>query len=128
MADLPEARLAYQAPVFHHVGVDYFGLISVKHVRRTEKQYGVLFTCITTRAIHIEIAHSLEADAYIMSMRRMIASLGVPAHIWSDNERNFIGAEKEFRDAIQVWNKERIADASRKMVSSGISTPMIYFN
>ena len=65
MADLPTPRLGYSLPPFTHTGVDYFGPIYVKSGRKTEKRYGVLFTCMTTRAVHIEIAHSLETDAYI---------------------------------------------------------------
>ena len=48
MADLPEARLGYEAPPFTHSSVDYFGPIQVRHGRKTEKRYGVLFTCLTT--------------------------------------------------------------------------------
>ena len=65
---------------------------------------------MTTRAVHIEIAHSLETDAYIMAMQRMMARRGKPAHIWSDNGTNFVGAEKEIREAIERWNNEHIED------------------
>ena len=84
MADLPEARLGYEAPPFIHSGVDYFGPIQVRHSRKTEKRYGVLFTCLTTRAVHVEVAHSLDADSCIMAIRRMIARRGKPVHLWSD--------------------------------------------
>ena len=110
MTNLPPARLGYQAPVFHRVGVDYFGPIFVQCGRRTEKRYGALFTCMTTRVIHIEISHSLETDAYIMAMKRMMARRGKPAHVWSVNGTNFVGAEKEIREAIDRWNNEHIKD------------------
>ena len=82
----------------------------MRHGRKTEKRYGVLFTCMTTRAVHLEIAHSLEADAYIMALRRMISRRGSPAHVYSDNGTNFVGAEKELREALEEWNKKNIAD------------------
>lgn len=110
MADLPTPRLGYSLPPFTHNGVDYFGPIYVKSGRKTEKRYGVLFTCMTTRAVHIEIAHSLETDAYIMAMQRMVSRRGRPAHIWSDNGTNFVGAEREIQDALKRLNKERITD------------------
>ena len=120
MANLPPARLAYQAPVFHRVGVDFFGPIFVRCGRRTEKRYGALFTCMTTRAVRIEIAHSLETDSYIMAMQRMMAKRGKPAHVWSDNGTNFVGAEKDIREAIERWNKEHIKDRCyRKMECNG---------
>jgi len=110
MADLPEPRLGYHSPPFTHTGVDYFGPLLVRHGRKTEKRYGALFTCLTTRAVHIEIAHSLETDAYLMAMRRMMARRGRPTHIWSDNGTNFVGAEKELRDGLKRLNTEQICD------------------
>ena len=97
MADLPTPRLGYLLPPFMHTGVDYSGPIFVKCGRRTKKRYGVLFTCMTTRAVHIEIAHSLETDACIMAMQRMVSRRGRPAHIWSDNGTNFVGAKREIQ-------------------------------
>ena len=108
MADLPKPRLGYSLPPFTNTGVDYFGPIFVKHGRKTEKRYGALFTCMKTRALHIEIAHSLKTDAYIMAMQRMISRRGRPAHIWSDNGTNFVGAEKEIREGLKRLNKEQI--------------------
>ena len=74
------------------------------------KRYGVLFTCLTTRAVHIEIAHSLETDAFIMALRRMMARRGRPAHIWSDNGTNFVGADRELAEAMKHWNQVNITD------------------
>ena len=82
MADLPTPRLGYSLPSFTHTGVDYFGPIYVKSGRKMEKRYSILFTCMTTRAVHIEIAHSLETDAYIMAMQRMVPRRGeTSAHL-----------------------------------------------
>ena len=101
MANLPDSRLGYQQPPFTNTGVDYFGPLLVRNERKTEKRYGALLTCLTTRAVHIEIAHSLDTDSYLMAMRRMMARRGRPAHIWSDNGTNFVGAEKELREAMR---------------------------
>ena len=108
MADLPKARLGYQLPPFTNTGVDYFGPLYVRCRRSTVKRYGVLFTCLTVRAVHIEIAHSLETDTVIMALRRMMARRGKPAHIWCDNGTNLVGAERELRDAMGEWDQNRI--------------------
>ena len=110
MADLPSSRLGYQQPPFTNTGVDYFGPMLVRHGRKTEKRYGVLFTCLTTRAVHLEIAHSLDTNSCLMAIRRMIAKRGKPANIWSDKGTNFVGAEKELREAVKRLDGERIGD------------------
>lgn len=110
MADLPDSRLGYQQPPFTNAGVDYFGPMLVRHGRKTEKRYGVLFTCLTTRAVNLEIAHLLDTDSCLMAIRRMIARRGKPVHIWSDNGTNFVGVENELREAIKRLGSERIGD------------------
>ncbi|KAL9975999.1 hypothetical protein ACROYT_G013228 [Oculina patagonica] len=77
---------------------------------KTEKRYGVLFTCLTTRAVHLEIAHSLDTNSCLMALRRMKVKRGKPANIWSDNGTNFVGAEKELREAVKRLDSEQIGD------------------
>ena len=52
MADLPQ-DLVQSAPPFTYCAVDYFGPWYVKEGRREVKRYGVLYTCMASRAIHI---------------------------------------------------------------------------
>ena len=107
MADLPDSRLGYQQPPFTNTGV---GPILVRSGRKTEKRYGSLFTCLTIGAVHIEIAQPLDTDSCLMAMRRMIARRGRPAHIWSDNGTNFVGAEKELWEAVKRLDCERVGN------------------
>lgn len=108
MADLPGDRVKADKPPFTFVGVDYFGPFTVKRGRSQVKRYGALFTCLTTRAIHIEVAHSLNTDTFINCMRRFIARRGAPQEMRSDNGTNFVSGEKELRKAIAAWNQEQI--------------------
>ena len=75
MASLPYNRVQI-APAFSKIGVDFFGPLEVKHLRKHEKRYGCLFTCLVTRAVHLEVAFSLSTDSFIMCLRRFIAKRG----------------------------------------------------
>lgn len=111
MGDLPKARLTPYEPPFTYTGLDFFGPFYVKRGRGTEKVYGCIFVCFTTRAIHIEDVGSLEADDFIQALRRFICTRGAAKEIWSDNGTNFVGGEKEIRLAIQGWNQKAIIEA-----------------
>ena len=104
MADLPQERLSADLPPFSHLGVDAFGPFSVARGRTQEKRYGLIFTCLTSRAVHIEIAFTLETDSFIDALRRFIARRGQPQTINSDNGLNFVGANKELQSSIKEWN------------------------
>ena len=95
MSDLPVERLGYKQPPFNHTGVDYFGPLYVPVRRSTEKRWGFRFTCLTTRAVHLEIVPSLDTSSCVMGIERFIARRGAPSTICSDTGTNFVGAEKE---------------------------------
>ena len=82
----------------------------VKRGRSETKRYGVLFTCLTIHAIHIEVVHSLDTDSFINSMCRFIARRGQPEQMRSDNGGNFVRGEKELRSAISAWNQSLIEE------------------
>lgn len=69
-----------------------------------------MFPCLTTRAIHLEIAHSLDTDSFINALQRFIRRRGPPTDIRSDNGTNFVGGLRELRNAIRDWNQRKISD------------------
>lgn len=123
MADLPVDRVSPDAPPFTRVGVDYFGPFEVKSRRSIMKRYGVIFTCLAIRAVHIEVASSLDTDSFINALRRFIARRGQVMEIRSDNGTNFVGAERELRQAIEGWNHEQISNTLLKKNIKWIFNP-----
>ena len=64
MADLPEDRVSESAP-FTHCGVDVFGPFVVKEGRKNIKRFVSLFTCFSSRAIHLEALSNQTTDSFI---------------------------------------------------------------
>ena len=112
IADLPRERLQERVFPFTNTGVDCFGPFEVKFMRKTMKRWCCLFTCLTTRAVHIEDNPSLEAETCLTAITRFIARRGKPATILSDNGTNFVGAAKEMRDCKKTWNQSDIENSS----------------
>ncbi|XP_055589370.1 uncharacterized protein LOC129741647 [Uranotaenia lowii] len=126
MGPLPRARLvAFQRP-FTFVGLDYFGPLFVKVKRSHAKRWIALFTCLTTRAVHMEVAHSLSTTSCKMCIRRFIARRGAPAEIYSDNGTNFRGAANELREQLLNINQrcaESFTNTNTKWVFNPPAAP-----
>ena len=110
MAELPKERVTPGDPPFTYVGVDCFGPLEVKQGRPHLRRYGFLFTCLTMRALHIEILHSLSADSTINTIRRFISVRGCPKEIRSDNGTNLARADKELGSAVEQWDHHKISN------------------
>ena len=91
MASLPSDRLCEETP-FTYCGVDLFGPFETKEGRKELKRYGGLFTCLSSRTIHIETVALLNTDLFILSLRRFIGHWGNIRLLRTDNGRNFFGA------------------------------------
>ena len=101
MADLPEERVV-PSPPFTYCGMDCFGPFMVKQGRREVKRYGLLLTCMCTRAIHIEMLDDMTTDAFINGLRCFIAIRGAVRQIRSDQGTNFVGARNELEREIRI--------------------------
>lgn len=98
MSDLPTSSLRLCRPPFYSTGVDCFGPLLVKVGRRTEKRWGVVYKCLTTRAVHLDLLDHMDGDSFLLSLRRFIARRGKPYEILSDQGTNFRGGCKELED------------------------------
>jgi transposase InsO family protein len=65
---------------------------------------------MTTRAIHLEVAPSLETDDFINVLRQFIARRGTPKEIRTDCGTNFRGVDKELKSATKAWSEDRLED------------------
>ena len=95
MADLPADRLQ-PGPPFTCVGVDAFGSWNIvtrctKGCQANSKRWAIIFTCLTTRAIHIEVVEEMSSSPFINSLRKFVAILGSVKSFRSDQGTNFVG-------------------------------------
>ena len=95
MSDLPPDRLLPDKPPFTNVGVDFFSPFEIRRGRTNLKRYGVIFTCLNIRAVHLEVAHTLNTDSCINAIRRFVARRGTVETMTSDNGTNLVRAERE---------------------------------
>ena len=109
MADLPEERLI-TSTALTDVGVGYLSHLIVKIGQRNKKRWCCLFSCLTMRAVHIEVLPKLDTDSCLNAIMGFVARSGEPITISSDNGTNFLGAKREFSEYVAAWNEERIEE------------------
>ena len=93
-AQLPQFRLEDKHP-FPSVGVDFLGPLYVKasaNSKTMTKVYTALYTCTTTRAVHLELTTAMTTQAVLQSLRRFVGRWGVPSLLVSDNFKSFKAA------------------------------------
>ncbi|KRY45546.1 hypothetical protein T03_9972 [Trichinella britovi] len=79
MSDLPPERVTSSFP-FNRVGLDFAGPLHVKDEHRpAQKAYICLFTCMVTRAVHLEVAFDMTTISFLATLRRFIARRGRPS-------------------------------------------------
>ena len=115
MADLPAERCEPGKPPFSYVGVDLFGPFYTKVGRSEVKRYGCLYTCFSTRAIHLEVLNNLETDTFINGFVRFVSRRGYPLKVWSDNGTNLVGARSELSKSLRDLDRGKVVRVARRM-------------
>ncbi|MCP3663277.1 MAG: DDE-type integrase/transposase/recombinase [Gammaproteobacteria bacterium] len=95
----PKERVS-RSPPYSYVGIDYLGPLRIKDRRGREEEsrkiWICLFTCMATRAIHLEVVHDMTANQFLDAVRRFVAYKGTPKLIISDNASQFKLVNKVF--------------------------------
>ena len=110
MAPLPAERTEQTLQAFETCSVDYGGpyLTRQGRSRVKQKRYICLFSCLTCRAVHIEMAFNMSTEGFLSCLSRMIARRGTPRLIMSDNGTTFVKADKEIKEIVSTWKEEQI--------------------
>ena len=123
MADLPRERCEPGRAPFCFVGVDLLGIFYAKVGRSEVKRYRCLYTCFSTRVIHIEVLNNLEADTFIKGFVRFVSRRGYPQKVWSDNGTNLVGARSELSKSLRDLDRGKVVRMARRMEIEWVFNP-----
>jgi hypothetical protein len=71
---------------FPSIGMDHFGSLAVyptKKDRRAEESWGLLFFCLVTRAVHLEVVEYADVESFLLVYGRFTALRGTPKEVGS---------------------------------------------
>ena len=109
MGQMPKLRVPGGLAAFRNTAIDMFGPFQIKLNRRTVKEAQVIiFTCMTTRAVHLELVTDRSADTFFSPFRRSACLRGHASTCWSDCGTNFVGAQSYMEEIMREWDIPRI--------------------
>lgn len=110
MGQLPEERLM-PSPPWHITAIYLFGPFKIRDQvkkRTIGKCYGVLFNCMSTRAVHIDLVDDYSTEAFLLALRRFTSLRGYPAKLYSDNGPQLVAAREELQNMTKKWNLKEL--------------------
>ena len=75
---------------FNHVGIDFTGNFLVKFGDKYTKMYILVFTCINTRAIHLELLPNMTCQQFVLAYIRFTNHHTIASTVYSDNQSTFL--------------------------------------
>lgn len=121
-AALPKTRVTEATP-FSRTGLDYLGPMYVRTGKDQQKVWICLFTCLVTRAVHLELLRDMSAEEFLLGFRRFISERGCPAEIISDNSLTFKAANNALN---LIWkNVTTCAEIQSYVSNKGIKWTFI---
>ena len=107
MADLPIERMGEEPP-FTYYAVDFFDSSYAKERRSLLKRYRVIFLCMSSRAVHLKCANSLESESFINVLGSILARRGPVMQLRSDCGTNLVCANNELKKALLEMDRNQV--------------------
>ena len=110
MSPLPNERVL-PTPAWTYTSVDLFG--PIEHVdmvrkRLKEKCWGVIFTCMVSRAVHLDLTQAYHTDAFLQALRRFMSIRGAPKEFLSDQGTQLVACSKEVTGILELLNWSQV--------------------
>ena len=100
-ADLPVCRVTATNKPFEFSGCDFLRPLKFRQGRSECKAWGLLFTCLCTRCIHVEILTSLDLNSFLLAFSRFTNLRGNVDTLYSDNGSTFRAAADRLPSLLQ---------------------------
>ncbi|XP_061184388.1 uncharacterized protein LOC133192391 [Saccostrea echinata] len=116
MGQLPDIRLK-PAPAFYFCAVDLFGPLIIRDTVKKGthgKGYGVLFSCLVSRAVYIDLTEGYDTGSFIMVLRRFVSIRGYPRKMISDTGSQLVATGKELRTIMHSWDWSEIKNFGKQ--------------
>jgi len=125
MGPLPKVRLRLSMRAFAQTAVDFGGPFITVQVRgkKRQKRWLCIFTCLACRAIHCEMAFTLDTDGILNAFARIAYRRRLPQEIVSDRGTNFIGAERELRELVGKLDETKLRQRTANKAVRWIFNP-----
>lgn len=112
MGQLPNERVT-PAPAWSATAVDFFGPFQTRgetNKRSRGKAYGLIFNCMVSRAVHVDVATDYSTEGFLMVLRRFVSIRGYPKLMFSDCGSQLAAADKELKSVIEGVSKDRLKE------------------
>ncbi len=122
MGDLPLDRTTPNCPCFTFSGIDLFGPFSIQvglRSRRYEKRWAAIFSCATSRAMHLEPVYSMDHDSLLLAVSRFQNRRKMPLLFRTDNGTNLTAGEKVLNEALREFHKNE--KVQKQLATMGVT-------
>ncbi|XP_055928648.1 uncharacterized protein LOC129959780 [Argiope bruennichi] len=123
-APLPSERVVPSTPFT--TGIDFAGAVNIRCLKSRDTAYIALFTCATTRELHIELASDLTTDKFLLALQRFVGHRGLPHTIHTDNATTFHATNNELVLLWQALSSAKIQQYYAQNEAALNSRPLVY--
>ena len=118
---LPADRVQPQKP-FAVTGIDFAGTLYIKVGSNMRQGYYALFTCATTRAVHLELCTDMTTDKFLLAIQRFVGRRGLSHTAYTDNARTFHAMNKNLA---LLWTSLSAAKTHQFLAQNNITRKFI---
>ena len=118
MTDLAVKRITRSSSLTY-CGVNMFWPFLIREKRSDLKRYGAMFTCLVSRAVHVEVTNQIDTDSFIQALRRMVARHGMWKWYSLIMEATFLAHKKNWKRHCQKWTRKKLGIFCKAIVLTG---------